>query len=169
MNDSSSGSGIDCRCVAFVLLAAILGAAGTTQAQLTPDQTYYGINHPMSMKVAIPKEARAAAAVVAPAKAEEAKGDAKEPAKPATDPSDAVIELYAWDDTRPASSAHVVEGGIDLAAVFPELWTATPRLLYAQLKVGETKIGSPVVLQPMVTPRNLIGEPTSRPCTDSSK
>jgi hypothetical protein len=95
--------------------------------------------------------------VVPAAKAEDATGaatgSAKEPPKIAADPADAVIELYAWDDTRPASSAHVVEGGIDLAAVFPELWTATPRLLYAQLKVGETKIGSPVVLQPMVTPR----------------
>jgi peptidyl-prolyl cis-trans isomerase B (cyclophilin B) len=135
---------------------ATLGAVHPAHAQLTPDHTYYGINHPMSMKVAIPKEARAAAVVPA-AKAEDATGDAtgnaKEPTKPASDPSDAVIELYAWDDTRPASSAHVVEGGIDLAAVFPELWTATPRLLYAQLKVGETKIGSPVVLQPMVTPR----------------
>lgn len=65
---------------------------------------------------------------------------------------EAVIELFLADDPKPVSSAAVIEGRVDMAALFPELWTAVPpRLLYAQLRVGSGHVGSAVVLQPMVT------------------
>ncbi|MCX5691879.1 MAG: peptidylprolyl isomerase [Planctomycetota bacterium] len=152
----------------FLLNAQALG-------QLTPDRTYYGINRAMPMTVRIPRAAAPASAAVpltnataaapaaSPASPDEpakSTGDAPTPADkappaapvPSTTSMEAVIELFLAEDAKPISSAPVIEGRVDMAALFPELWTATPaRLLYAQLRVGSGHVGSPVVLQPMVT------------------
>lgn len=59
-------------------------------------------------------------------------------------------EAGAW---VPEHSAPAAAGRVDLATMFPVLWTGErPRIRYAQLFVGQTPVGAPVVLQPMLTP-----------------
>ena len=120
--------------VLVTLLAALLGVplphAG---AQLTPDKTYYGINRPMAMTVEAPDGVDADGLSVALLRAVSAE----------------VVE-----------SAAVAAGRVDLAALFPALWSRqeTP-LLYAQLMAGDEKIGPAVVLAPMVTPPSAVLDP----------
>jgi len=115
-------------------------AVGPAAAQLTPDRTYYPINRAAPMRVEIPREV--------------AESGGGEP----------IIELFTWGATQPGSSAHVVKGGVDLASLFPELWTASrPQVQYAQLRVGDKKVGAPVVLQPMVAqPKAQLFNPETR-------
>lgn len=109
--------------LACALLCAPVFAA---RAQLTPDRAYYGINRPMPMQVAIP---------------EKNKGDAR-------------VDVFPAGEVTPAMTAFVAKGGVDLASLFPSLWTgAAPKLQYAQLVVGQERVGPPVVLQPMVNPQ----------------
>ncbi len=106
---------------AFLAFAAFAPMAA---AQLTPDRTYYGINRAVPMQVA----------------------------KPDGSEGEARIELYEVGKEGAVAQAPVAAGGVNLASLFPQLWTTTaPTLQYAQLVVGDTKVGAPVVLQPMVT------------------
>jgi peptidyl-prolyl cis-trans isomerase B (cyclophilin B) len=157
----------------LLMLSAIAGCLliNPARGQLTPDRTYFGINRPIPMTVRIPAPAKPAddtAAAAAPQGGTPSQAPTQ-PAEPGTDAVDArvassnaatppggsreaVIELFLADDPKPISSAPVIEGRVDMAALFPELWTATPpRLVYAQLRVGAGHVGSAVVLQPMVT------------------
>ena len=103
---------------AALIIAAC--AAQTALAQLTPDRTYYGVDRAVPMQVAIPSGAA---------------GEAK-------------IDLYAAGSAEPAMSASVVAGGANLSALFPKLWEKTSSgVMYAQLVVGDKKVGAPVVLQ----------------------
>ena len=110
----------------FRSLAAALVLASLTplaSAQLTPDRTYYCVGRPVPMQVAVPADT---------------KGEAK-------------IAMFAAGATEPTESAPVVAGGANLATLFPKMWEdKAPRVMYAQLIVGEKKIGAPVVLQPML-------------------
>jgi len=160
-----------------LMIAAIWVLPASAFAQLTPDRTYYGINRAMPMTVQVPAPQAAAKPApgspaapqpaMEPTKPDGAPADGQTPIEPSTAPKtlvpdepvlpatslEAVIELFTPEDQRPISSAPVIPGKVDMAALFPELWTATPpRLLYAQLRVGSAHIGSPVVIQPMVTP-----------------
>lgn len=111
-------------------------------AQLTPDRLYYGIDRPIPMTVAQPEGTTGQLS----------------------------IKLLNGADASVVESADVPEGRVDLAGLFPSLWTAKPaRFLRAQLYVGEAKHGPSVVLQPLITPdyARLIdlstGEPTLPP------
>ena len=127
--------------------AIALFAAVPALAQLTPDRTYYGIDR------AIPMTVKA----------------------PAGHSGDLSIQLFATGATEPGATASVVAGGVDLAGLFPSLWRPegdAPVLMYAQLLVGSTKVGAPVVLQPLVEPPYAVrtndppvgqGEPVYRP------
>jgi peptidyl-prolyl cis-trans isomerase B (cyclophilin B) len=108
-------------------LASVLLFAFTAtgaHAQLTPDREYYGIDRTIPMSVAMPA------------------GVAGE------------VEVALYEPTgEVVAKAAASEGAIDLAGLFPVLWTATsPRTVYAQLLVDDTPIGSAVVLIPMVSP-----------------
>jgi peptidyl-prolyl cis-trans isomerase B (cyclophilin B) len=105
-----------------VLASSLFVAAA--QAQVTPDRTYYGIDRAVPMTVKVP---------------EGIKGEAS-------------IKLFAPQGTEPTASAPVAAGAVDLAKVFPDFWKSATNLQYAQLVVGEKKIGSPVVLQPLKNP-----------------
>jgi peptidyl-prolyl cis-trans isomerase B (cyclophilin B) len=108
---------------AVALAPAVAGMQA--QAQLTPDRLYFGIHRPIPMQVALPEGKH---------------GEAK-------------IELYMMGEPQPVASAFVEKGGVDLASLFPALWSTTaPKVEYAQLVIGEEKVGPPVVLQPMVNP-----------------
>lgn len=118
---------------AFAVVLALLPA--TTLAQLTPDRTYYGIDREIPVTVAMPE------------------GQAGETS----------IVLFNGRGDRVAR-ADVLPGRVDLATFFPILWDQNePIVLYAQLFVeadgneGEqangTPIGSPLVVQPLITPK----------------
>lgn len=108
-----------------IVASTLVSLAGTTFAQLTPDRTYYGINRPVPMKVAIPADT---------------KGEAS-------------IQLFTTGSDKPAATASTAAGNADLAALFPQLWKETdPKVQYAQLVVGEQKVGAPVVIQPLMPP-----------------
>jgi peptidyl-prolyl cis-trans isomerase B (cyclophilin B) len=105
---------------------AVAGLAASALGQLTPSQTYFGINRPIAVTVAVP---------------EKATGEAK-------------IELFAFGSEAPAASAPVIAGNVNLATLFPDLWTTqSPKVMYAQLVVGEERIGAPLVLQPLTPPK----------------
>ncbi|MFA6046636.1 MAG: peptidylprolyl isomerase [Phycisphaerales bacterium] len=120
--------------VSFSILSACL-IAEEAGAQLSPTKLYFGIGRPIAMDVALP---------------------------PGTS-GEARIALYVPGGEDAAFTAPVAPGAADLASLFPNLWKpgvgkdaatppALPRLYYAQLEVGERKIGAPVVLQPMLNP-----------------
>jgi cyclophilin family peptidyl-prolyl cis-trans isomerase len=112
-------------------------------AQIVPDREYYGINRPMPVTVKAP-----GTPIPQPLPPDVPGPPAPDPAPPSLQ-----IELVAFDDPAPLASSHVLEGRVDLAALFPELWTSRPpRLLYAQLRADGREVGSPVVLEPMTTP-----------------
>ena len=68
------------------------------------------------------------------------------------------IRLFLHGGADPVEIADAAAGKVDLAGLFPVLWTtSSPRLLYAQLFVGKDAIGAPVVLQPMTTPAYATG------------
>lgn len=113
---------------AGVAMAMSVVTAGGAMAQLTPDRTYYGINRSMPMTVSVPSGAEGVVEIGLFAPGE---------------PGSAVSE--------PSERASAEAGRVDLAGLFPVLWTTSkPGTMYAQLLVGGKKVGSPVVLQPMV-------------------
>ncbi len=104
--------------------------AMTANAQLTPDREYYGINRPIPMRVAAPSDTEGPVSIhlLSPG----AHGSA-----------DATI----------VAQQEVEVGGVDLAGLFPILWTSeNPKTLYAQLVVNHEGVGPAVVLQPLLTP-----------------
>lgn len=105
--------------------ACVLLAVCPAMAQLTPARLYFGVNRPIPMLVAVPEER----------------------------PGDARIDLYLPGTAQPVATAPVDEGGVNLASIFPTLWSSPqPVSMYAQLVVGDVKVGPPVVLQPLTNP-----------------
>ena len=122
------------------VVSAVLGLASSrpAAAQLTPDRTYYGIDREIPVMVEMPEGGQ------------DGQGEP-------------TIVLFnpAGD---PVARASVLAGRVDLATFFPILWDQRePTLLYAQLYAnGEASqdlqdhgepIGAPLVLQPLLTPR----------------
>ncbi|MGP1310155.1 MAG: peptidylprolyl isomerase [Phycisphaerales bacterium] len=105
--------------------ATIALLSGTAMAQLTPDRLYYGINRAIPMSVDVP----------------------------AGDGGEVQIRLFQFGAEQAVETADAEAGRVDLAGLFPVLWTtSSPTLLYAQLFVGDEAVGAPVVLQPLVSP-----------------
>lgn len=105
--------------------AAGSGADAAETTPLLPERTYYGVNRAIPMLVTPPESTRA------------------------------IPEVHLIDPATNArvERASVARGRIDLASLFPVLWTTRePKLLYAQLVVSGERIGAPVVLQPMLSP-----------------
>lgn len=112
---------------ATTLVVAVLAPAAL--AQLTPDRTYYGIGRAMPMTVRWSTDSG---------------NDAQAEAK---------IDLFRFGADTPVSTAAVASGPVNLASLFPTIWSdAQPGVLYAQLSVGPTRVGAPVVLRPMLSP-----------------
>ncbi len=111
------------RTIALTAFAAVALAGSCASAQLVPDRLYFGVDRPVPMTVTVPDDAK----------------------------GDAVVELYAPGAKEPSASAPVAAGSVNLAALFPTLWSdKTANVQYAQLKVGDTLVGSPVVIQPLL-------------------
>jgi peptidyl-prolyl cis-trans isomerase B (cyclophilin B) len=106
-----------------------LVAAASAQAQLTPDREYYGVNRSIPMTVAVP----------------------------GAESGEVEIALLEPVTARVVEKRPAAKGGVDLAGLFPILWTsAEPKTMYAQLIVGGKKIGPAVVLQPLATPSTAV-------------
>lgn len=72
---------------------------------------------------------------------------------PGVDGSASILLMEPTTAAIVASSA-VEPGLVDLATHFPILWRApSPRLLYAQLLVGDRRIGPALVLRPLIEPK----------------
>ena len=110
------------RGVALLLGVVLLQATAT--GQLIPERTYYGHGRTIPMQVVVPGSLA----------------------------GEVTIELLAPVSAERVESASAAPGSVDLAGLFPTLWTSTqPRLLYAQLRVGDEPVGSAVVLQPLLS------------------
>ncbi len=111
------------------LLGAVglsLGVLCAAEAQLAPVRLYNGVDRPLPIVVEVPEGA---------------------------DGSPSIRLLEPVTGSVVGSSA-VEAGRVDLGAHFPILWRASsPRVLYAQLFVGETPVGAALVLQPMIEPK----------------
>lgn len=122
---------------------SLVSLCSVASAQLVPERLYYGVKRTMPMRVALPADAT----------------------------GEATIKLYAMNAKEPLASANVDEGLVDLASLFPGLWTSTPpSVQYAQLEIDGEGVGSPVVLQPMMSPtyfRSNPQNPRARPIAQS--
>ena len=110
------------RC-AITLLGAFL-AASPASAQLTPEHLYTGVGRRIVVQV-----------------------DA-----PTRDERNLRVTLHDPATGETLAESPVALGPIDLAGIFPEIWTGRPRVLYAQLHMGTAALGPPLVVQPLVTP-----------------
>ncbi len=110
-----------------MLVLTLMTLAPCAAAQLVPERVYYGVRRPIPMNVTVPD------------------GLQGEPQIVLVDPR--TLEVL--------ESAPVSEGRVDLLALFPSLADKDifRSARYAQLTVGATDVGSPVILQQMVTPR----------------
>jgi cyclophilin family peptidyl-prolyl cis-trans isomerase len=98
----------------------------TVMAQLSTDFPYNGIGRPFPIRVHIPGGAR----------------------------GEASVQLLEPVTADIVDKARVTAGVQDLAKLFPDLWTLKrPKLVYAQLVVGDEKVGPALVLQPMLNPQ----------------
>lgn len=112
-------------------LAAAIGACltlvqiRTSDAQLASQRLYVGVNQPILVTVEPPP-------------------DSPEPLE---------VRLLEAQTAATVERASVAPGRIDLAVMFPVLWTSrAPRLLYAQLFASDAPVGAALVLQPLITP-----------------
>ncbi|MBL8764172.1 MAG: peptidylprolyl isomerase [Phycisphaerae bacterium] len=120
----------------LAVAVACLGALAPCRAQLNPDRLYYGVDR------AIPMTLRAPA---------DAKGEVE-------------IALFEPLVDEPVATAAAAVGRVDLAGLFPSLWTTRePKVRYAQAIVGGVRIGAPVVLQPMLEPAYAMLDRANRP------
>lgn len=127
---------------ALAVLAFALLVVLPSHAQLVPARLYYGIDRTIPMHV-------------------EAPGG-----------SDVEIKLLSPVSAEVVASAPAMAGGVDLAGLFPSLWSETdPTVLFAQLYVDREPTGPAVVLDPMVTvDRAKLSDPTTlNPTTDQRR
>lgn len=119
------------------LLLLLAPGAG---AQLQPERLYYGKDRQIPIAVEIPGDMEGEARV---------------------EIFDPITAINNDEAREPVMTASVAAGRVDFASLFPDFWeTDDPRLRYAQLVVGDTKIGPPLVLQPLLTPAYaVLGEP----------
>lgn len=124
MNTNTSARPISARLV-WLSAGLSLCLSGMAFAQLTPDRLYYGINREVPMTIKVP---------------EGKKGEVS-------------VKLLEAGTAKEIASASAAAGAVNLATLFPQMWTdSKPAVVYAQLVVGEEKIGPAVVIQPLLTP-----------------
>ena len=113
----------------FVVLAALLAAVCSTEAQLTPERLYYGIGQRVPIRIHVPD------------------GFAGE----------VTIRLYDPATSQWTHQAPAAAGRVDLTSLLPHLWEAKPHTVsYAQLELDGVPTGAPLVIQPLVTPNRAV-------------
>lgn len=75
-----------------------------------------------------------------------------------TTPREEALSIRLLDDAgRVVAVGSVEPGTVNLATVFPDLWSGPlTEVLFAQLFVGSEAFGSSLVLQPMISPRTAV-------------
>lgn len=116
--------------IPILVALGVLGALSIgrdASAQLTPKQLFNGIDRPFTVDVAVPE------------------GLEGEP----------TIQLLRAVSAEVVAAEAVGEGEVNLDSLFPFLWQVSgdPGLYYAQLAIGDTRVGAAIVLQPMVSPK----------------
>lgn len=112
------------RTIAAGVVATVALVASHAHAQLSPQRLYYGVDRPVPIDVNMPAGTE---------------GDAR-------------IDLLEPETANVLASTAVVAGTADLASLF-DLWNKDSHsLAYAQLVVGEKKIGPALVVQPLLNP-----------------
>jgi len=121
-----------------IVAAGLSFAAGAKPAwaQLEPERLYYGVHRAAPMVCRVP----ASEADAAPE-----------------------IRLIDPESGEVLETTTAAAGRVDVAAMFPVLWTAErPKVLLAQLAIDGREVGPPVVLEPMLTPRRVLDGETAR-------
>jgi peptidyl-prolyl cis-trans isomerase B (cyclophilin B) len=119
-------SDVPLRSISGAILALLAIWCPWANAQITAVRTYNGVERPLLAEVVIPDGLQGAP----------------------------VIRILEPVTAAIIGSSPVEPGRVDLAAHFPMLWrSSTPRVLYAQLVVGDVPVGPALVLQPMVEPK----------------
>lgn len=121
---------------------AVALEARPVEARLTPERLYNGFNRDVPVLVSVPENAQ----------------------------GEVAIALFDPGASEPRESKPVTPGRVNLAAIFPSLWTdARPALRYAQLTIAGQRVGPPIVLQPLMTPKSAVlldrstRQPTANP------
>ncbi|MCC5785496.1 MAG: peptidylprolyl isomerase [Phycisphaerales bacterium] len=131
------------RCRSLVASSLLLSLTAGAAAQLQPERLYYGKDRQVPVAVEIPGDLEGEARVHI---------------------FDAAARFGDNNEHEPVMTASVAAGRVDFASLFPDLWeTESPELHYAQLVVGDTKIGPPLVLQPLLTPVYAVPGPGGQP------
>ncbi|MCA9311828.1 MAG: peptidylprolyl isomerase, partial [Phycisphaerales bacterium] len=122
----------------LLLILPLLATLSTpAAAQLQPERLYYQVNRPVPMRVVVPERTTTARPEIVLFRREPG-GDAETP--------DGI-------KATTVAKAAAADGRVDLAALFPILWTTRePAVLFAQLVIEGERIGPPVVIEPLVTP-----------------
>lgn len=112
------------RCALLAWLLALL-CPSIVSAQLVPEQLYTGVGQRIVVTVGVPE------------------GSLAEPS----------IRLYRASDLEVVASEAAAKGRVDLASLFPVLWSEKPHdVMLAQLFLDGVATGAPLVIQPLVTP-----------------
>ncbi len=124
--------------------ALVLVLSTTARAQLAADRLYYGFGQRVPITVTAPADAAQSLR----------------------------LRLYDPASGEVAAETSCAAGRVDLAGLFPRLWTTDdPRVLYAQLMVGTEPFGAPLVLDPRLTPdtARLVDPGTLEPTNDAAR
>ncbi len=110
-------------------------------AQLVPERLYYGVGQRVPILVQTPDDFA----------------------------GEIAIELIDPENPDWTRSAPAARGRVDLTSLLPVLWEDKPhRVIYAQLILDGEQVGSPLVIQPIITPErgHVIDPSTLEPSTD---
>lgn len=111
--------------LAFWVSVVLFTISPTLHAQLIPDRLYNGIGQRIVMNVNAPEDF----------------------------PGELTIKLHDPKTLEVLHSAPAAKGRIDLTGLFPAIWSdKSEKVMLAQLYLDDRATGSPVVLQPLVTP-----------------
>lgn len=114
------------RFTALMCVVLATWGCGSASGEIVPARAYYGVNRAIPVEVRLPEGSQGAAS----------------------------IQLLEPVSATIVATSAVEPGLVDLASHFPVLWRApSPRVLYAQLVVGEEKIGPALVLRPLTEPK----------------
>ncbi len=127
----------------FGTLFAMVVCSADAMAQLEPERLYFGVGRRVPVTVIAPEDFA----------------------------GELTIKLYDAGSGIEIGSAPAARGRVGLASLFPMLWDldAPKRVLYAQLFLGESATGSPLVIQPMLTPNYAVNvDPATMQPSDGS-
>jgi cyclophilin family peptidyl-prolyl cis-trans isomerase len=129
-------------CAALGAMLALAAPASRAWGQLTALRTYVGVDRAIPVRVE----------------------------RPAGAVGELEVQLLAPPSMEVLGTAPVREGDADLGALFGEIWrpVGEPRVLYVQLSVNDQRVGSALVLQPLLHPgvRARVDPVTRRPRFD---